>query len=491
MFTSVKSLYDRITLTPLTAIFFLFCFVHCFVEGFIQAYIYTTDSTAYGVTTSILQQAKVPDSDFSILRRTPGNDTLQLCNMVPTYVAAQQCELIFETGHPNMTVPQNFNLTNGNESKLFADTDLKISATPDSDDSVHVTLFSGESVTMNQMCTLVLTYPHQVLMNAEREDIVLVVTQFWILCISVFAIAYTSVPHLIAALCFRTLATAWSMYIIWRTNDIYSRFTLLLEHEDSPCQVKVDELFAGYFATRRNLQIPDLTLNTVALAVSIYLTVKLIKIYGPNTFNRVGAPKHIIRIYNYFLAVFVSFQLAAFLLVAMVCLWLDQMLDKGNAIGDSTFHRPLYIALSICTLALLTPWIAMGWYSVRREWKRLMLGFLGISAIIFASWILMAKSWSFAFTFVNWPFFACLIVASTLSLLSTIVFGVLSLLHFGKGLAHYLYVDQVLAKAGFEEDVFEKDVSAKEKEWDELDMSDMPTYTLNFTTQIQNRDVEK
>lgn len=46
-------------------------------------------------------------------------------------------------------------------------------------------------------------------------------------------------------------------------------------------------------------------------------------------------------------------------------------------------------------------------------------------------------SYSFAWTFVNWPFFACQIVAASLSLLTSIVFGVISLLHFGKGLAHY------------------------------------------------------
>jgi hypothetical protein len=320
-------------------------------------------------------------------------------------------------------------------------------------------------------------------MNAQREDVVLVLTQFWIFCVSFFAIMYDSIPHLVAALCFRTLTTGWSMYIIWRTQDVRSRFDILLSSADSPCQVGVDTLFPSYFQSREILQIPDLVMNVVSLGLALYLSMKLIKVYGPNTFNRIGASAEIIRVYKYFLAVFVSFQVSALLLISAICLWLDQMVNRDNALSGMTYHKPLYIALSIFTLAILIPWITMGWYAVRREWKKLMVVFLAIAGIVFASWILMLKSWSFAWTFVNWPFFACQIIAASLGLLATIVFGVISWLHFGKGLAHYLYVDDVLAKAGFEPELFEKDVNQPPEDWREIGLDDVPTYTLSFSTE--------
>ncbi|KAJ7274343.1 hypothetical protein B0H12DRAFT_1007129, partial [Mycena haematopus] len=485
----------RITLTRFTIAFFLFSFIHCFAEGFIQAFIFSLDANASNIVTSIIHQAEVPRNNFGILTRHDGNARLSVCNDIPTYFrtymanephrptnrvnlflrrATPTCRSHFNTAwrcvEISPSIMQIYSIIpKGNTSNVFLD----------------ITVREEISILMNQMCTLVLTYPHQVLMNAQREDIVLVMTQFWIFSVSFFAIVYDSIPHLVAALCFRILATAWSMYIIWRTGDVLSRFDILLSSADSPCHVDVDTLFPSYFESRRVLQIPDLSLNVIALCLGLYLSRKLIKVYGPNTFNRVGAPKEIIRVYKYFLAVFVSFQLSALLLISAVCLWLDQMVDPNNAISGMRSRKTLYIALSVFTLVvLLFPFRIQGWYSVRREWKKLMFVFLVLAAGIFVCWLLMLKSWIFAWTFVQWPFFACSIIVASLSLLATFVFGVISWLHFGKGLAHYLYVDGVLAKAGFEPELFEKDVeSHPPSDWREIGLDDIPTYTLSFSTE--------
>ncbi|KAJ7067005.1 hypothetical protein C8F01DRAFT_1119953 [Mycena amicta] len=485
---TAKSVYLKITLTRFTLAFFLFSFIHCFTEGFIQAFIFSADSAASNAVTSILHQANVPPNNFGVLTRHNGNATLDVCNMLRPDLTVQPCAPVFQIGHPNLPLPTQFNLTvmsmdgpDPTANALEQSNDL-LQITPTAG-GVDIVLDNQQTIKLNQMCTLVLTYPHQVLMNAQREDVVLVLSQFWIFAVSFFGIVYDSIPHLVAALCCRALATGWSTYIVWRTGDIHSRFNLILSSEDSPCKpLQVDQLFPGYFASREALQIPDLTLNVVALLLSAYLSAKLVKIYAANTFNRVGAPPAIIRIYHYFLAVFVSFQISALLLVSVVCLWLDQMINRDNAMSGFTYHRNLYIALSIFTLVFLVPWIMTGWYAVRREWKRLMVSFLALASIVFALWVFMLKSWSFAWTFVNWPFFAIQIVAASISLLSTIFFGIVSYLHFDKGLAHYLYVDNELAKAGFEPELFEKDLEkGAQDDWREIGLDDIPTYTLRFS----------
>jgi len=479
---TLKSVFMRVTLTRFTIAFFLFSFIHAFAEGFIQAFIFSQDSTASNTVSSILHQAQVPRNNFGILERHNDNGTLKVCYNLQLDLPEEDrpCAPVFETGHPNLPLPTEYNLTTHIFLKGIQVTPTNVTG------MVNVVLSNEKTITLNQMCTLVLTYPHQVLMNAQREDIVLVLTQFWIFAVSFFGIVYSSIPHLIAALTFRALSTGWSMYIVWRTVDIRARFDMLLASADSPCRpLEVDELFPGYFTSRTALQIPDLTMNVVALMMSIYLSTKLIKVYGLNTFNRVGAPPAIIRIYKYFLAVFVSFQIAGLMLISVVCLWLDQMINPDNAMSSDsfTYHRSLYIGVSVATLAILIPWITTGWYAVRREWKKLMVAFLAAASLVFTSWILMLKSWSFAFTFVNWPFFAVQIVAASIALLSTIIFGIVSYLHFDKGLAHYLYVDEELAKAGFEPELFEKDVEkVGPEDWRDIGLDDIPTFTLQFST---------
>jgi hypothetical protein len=50
---------------------------------------------------------------------------------------------------------------------------------------------------------------------------------------------------------------------------------------------------------------------------------------------------------------------------------------------------------------------------------------------------------------------------------------------------HFIvYVDDVLAKAGFEPELFEKDVeNHPPADWREIGLDDVPTYTLSFSTE--------
>lgn len=113
----------------------------------------------------------------------------------------------------------------------------------------------------------------------------------------------------------RILTVGWSSYTIWRTMDIQHRFTHLVSGQDSACQF---DLFTGYFSSRLALQVcvdgvesvgqfltprlptqvPDLILSCLGLLATGYLGWHLIKVFSEHTFNCVGPPAEVIRMYR-------------------------------------------------------------------------------------------------------------------------------------------------------------------------------------------------
>ena len=66
-----------------------------------------------------------------------------------------------------------------------------------------------------------------------------------------------------------------------------------------------------------------------------------------------------------------------------------------------------------------------------------MAGFTFLTLAYIVSWGAMFDAQVFAWTFIEWPFFACSTMVSMAVLLGAAIFGVISWLNFGKGLAHY------------------------------------------------------
>ena len=127
----------------------------------------------------------------------------------------------------------------------------------------------------------------------------------------------------------------------------------------------------------------------------------------------------------------------------------------NGPIARISSHTAIYLTLFILTLVGLIPWIATGWYSVRHEKRRALLLFVGIGGIFFICWALMYYSLVFRWTWLQWPFFACITVCAQLVLLTSIAFAVQCRRSFDRGLKHYLHVNAVLEKADFEPGVFE------------------------------------
>jgi len=287
---------------------------------------------------------------------------------------------------------------------------------------------------------------------SEREELALIGSDFWLFGISVFAILYDSIPHLLAGFFIRVLSVGWSAYSLWRTGDIQHRLDVLVTN--GACGV---DLFPTYHYDRISFQIPDLVLNVIALLLSGYFVWHLAKEYAHFMFTRVGAPPAVVRVYRLFLGVFVCLQLSVYLLVSSMGLWIDQLVN--GAIARISSFTAIYLALFIFTIIVLLPWISMGWFAVRREMKRTMTAFLLIAFVFLVCWSIMYYSLVYRWTWIQWPFFASLTVAAQLGLVATLVLGVLCWRNFHMGLKQYLHVERILEKSDFEPDSFVRDGS--------------------------------
>jgi hypothetical protein len=321
-------------------------------------------------------------------------------------------------------------------------------------------IFQGEgqnglpnSVTLNSTCTSMLLYPSQHLQNNRREDIAFLLLQFWLFVISVIAMMYDSVPHVLTVLITRILLTAWSIYALWRTNLQASVFNTMIETAGTPCSVA---MFGKYFSTRILYEIPDLILNCTALGISGYLSWTLLRTYNAEAFTCVGAPKAITKLYKYFLALQVCLQLEVFVLLTAAGLWADQLFN--TYIHAITVYSSLYEALILCYAILIGPWLLMAWYGIRYEKRKITMAFIAWGFIFLLAGSVMFKSPVYQWTFYAWPCCACFITASLALLIASIALGLVCLRNFGKGLSQYLYAEANLSSSNFAPEVFERDV---------------------------------
>jgi len=454
--------------------FFLFGFIHCFAQGMIQSFLFNIDAQSSALISGIVHEAQVPvDREFAYLTSHHGTLNLQLCTDIPHGQSPYPCETVFETGPDTISRSQKDSETSRRSlARRAAHTnDFFITPYRNSSgvvDGVTVTQEGQDAIFLSNQCARVLVYPDQELKNMKRESIALIAVQFWLFSISFIAIVYGSIPHTLAVLCARVLATSWSAYAIWRTTNNHVLFFSLITQPDSPCHV---ELFPSYFKSRMGLEIADLVLNSTALFISAGLSVNMLRMYSAQVFKRVGPPDGVVRIYRVFLAVHVCLLLSVFFLVTAMGLWVDQLMNSAIALISE--HTPVYQALFIATTCLLIPWISLGWFGIRREMKLLMTGFLVLAFIFISGWSIMFYSLVYRWTFVQWPFLACITAESYIVMIASMILGVMSWLNFGKGLALYLNAEDALEEADFEHEIFQNkgyDAEKGEKgEWSELD----------------------
>ncbi|KAH9853099.1 hypothetical protein C2E23DRAFT_823292 [Lenzites betulinus] len=292
-------------------------------------------------------------------------------------------------------------------------------------------------VDLSRKCLYVLNWPVDNVENTKREDVAFIAFQVWLLGMSLVALLNESIPHVVASLLTHILATAWGGFQIYNTEDFHRKFTTLTTQ--GACGVN---LLPDYWRTRSNAEIPSLALNCFALVVSAFLSWRLMKSFGWQTFKRVGASRVINRVYNLVLMLSISIQLALFFVGASAALWVDQVYN-GN-IGRLTMKPTFFKAVMIIVLVMLIPWLSTGWLSVRRELRIPMATFLGGAVLILAGWAAMFIAATFRWTYVTWLFFSLMTTAAVLLTVVVLVLGIVCRINFGKGLPRYLNAQEEL-----------------------------------------------
>ncbi|KAL0060549.1 hypothetical protein AAF712_012669 [Marasmius tenuissimus] len=156
------------------------------------------------------------------------------------------------------------------------------------------------------------------------------------------------------------------------------------------------------------------------------------------------------------MAVKVCLQLEAFVLLAWIGLWTDQVFN--NFIKDITLTQDLFKGSAIAWTILLAPWIVTGWYGIRNEHRLATLIFIVFAFVHLACSSVMFYSEVYRWTFVNWPNFGCYVIASLVLLTASFILGILCRMNFGQGLSQYLHAEEALASSDFAPEVFEHDV---------------------------------
>jgi len=488
------SAYARITLNGFTTTFFLFSFIYCFIQGIIQSLLFSIDFQYSTLVSGIISQGGIPSMNITYLEGSSGHLILRMCNDVPHGQPHYPCIVVFNSTIDDPKYNRNSTPNTNPQQVRFLDgwqNGVSVTAQLDSQNTtqvVGVTIATndGEDIALSEQCIQDLVYPSQILLNFRREDISWICLQFWLLAISFLAILNDSVPHILAVLMTRTISAGWAMYATWRGPYFRGHFQELFADPGTPCSL---DLFSAFWAKRQGYEIADLLLSCTGLLFFSYLSWTLLKIYNDQSFKCVGAPEHVMRIHKFFMAVLACLQLEAFVLVTGMALWIDVLVN--TSIAKISAHTPIYIALFVSTAILLLPWIAMGWYSIRREMKRVMVIFLGIGFTITAGWAIMFYSIVYRWSFLQWPFLGCFTVASFILLISSMALGVVCRINFGKGLAQYLHAEETLASLNFAPDAFarkaDRTSTSKDSKSDAGDYMDSPTMYFIQTLPIAEK----
>ncbi|KAF8528035.1 hypothetical protein BU17DRAFT_38723 [Hysterangium stoloniferum] len=416
----------------------------------------SSSSSALPTVTSSTESLTVtsPVLSLSVPTAVPSLSSGVKAVSVPTTPIAEAGTLVItpsEGGQPTTIVVASPTSTKkpDNDDDDDDDTDRNLKATKLSTDNAQFFNITGltsntvkgvsqTNAVLTDTCISTLLWPAQKLSNTLREDLTLIGFQVSVLGMSIVALLNESIPHVLAALFTHLVATIWSIAQVFQTEDFRQDFFRLIVN--GACSG--NNLLGSYWQERKKAEIASAVVNTISFIVTAFLTYKLTRTYGWQTFKRVGASIKINRMYKLVLSLSIAIQLALFFIVAAAALWIDQLCN--GSVGHLSKLANIYKAGIIIMFVLLVPWLTLGWFAIRREMRKSCLAFLGLSIIFIGLWAAMFDSISFRWTFMLWPFFAVMAIVSGTLIVLTFILGLACRFNFGKGLPHYLNSEEPL-----------------------------------------------
>ncbi|KAF8824463.1 hypothetical protein HHX47_DHR8000040 [Lentinula edodes] len=381
----VKLVYQRVTLTRFTTLFFFLALINCIILIILQSIAFTDNEAASEIISGFLTQANITQTRVVFI----SGDELYECSDIPQR-GNSGCAVLVSADADNANVsstkPHNSRRQALDESEVsFLSVNLtkrhhKVHAKTEVDMNGQIDglqLDNGQS--LDQTCLQSLIWLNDVIHDSMAEDIVTLTFQVWLLLLSFVTILNESLPHLGAAIAGHVLVTAWAGYRLNNTYKLQAHYETLIVQQ--ACN-DVDFL-GSWWNVRADHTIPILVFNAVALVLATYLASRLYKVYAQQSFNRVGASSRIHNIYRLALVLSVCVQLGGFFAIASTAMWLDKA--SSGTIKSVAQHLSLYRAVFSTMGVLELPWAILGWTYVRREDRRQFIVFAGISLLLLAS----------------------------------------------------------------------------------------------------------
>jgi len=485
--SDVKLVWERITASRIAIAYIIFSVLNCTVQVILQAHAFSMNKQAANFLSTLIHTGNASLPGFFVL-----GSKLHFCDHVPKAISTDSCKVVWNgtivgTGNMESTVSTPIQQPEASTSSYSQSSTAVTPSSPSHTPVIHKTTtnstknstahtsaaytsddrrslrvpqidiaaiiptssngqtnvmlqgfpVNGKNATLDSKCLVALNWPVQTLRDTTREDIAFLTFQFWVLGMSLVAVLNESIPHILATVLTHLSATAWGGFQIYSTNVFHNNFIRLTT--DGACGIN---LLPRYWGSRSQAELISLAFNVAALLVSCFLSFRLIKVFGWQTFKRVGASRSINRIYKLVLTLSIVIQLSLFFVVLAVALWLDQLYH--GAIAVMATQSDVYQAFLMIILVLLIPWLLTGWFAARMELKFLMMVFLVLSALYLVGFGLMFDSETFRWTYVEWGFFGSTVTISALLTLIAFIVGIMCRLNFNKGLVHYLNGEEPL-----------------------------------------------
>ncbi|OCB86183.1 hypothetical protein A7U60_g6772 [Sanghuangporus baumii] len=289
------------------------------------------------------------------------------------------------------------------------------------------------------------------------EDVVFIVLHVYLVLVTIYALARESIPHIIFIFVARCLSTVWALARFIVTFLVKTSLVRLVDQARCGSE---DQFFGIDFFRHRHIAEGALLGGSVlSIVTEAYFAYKLCHIYNKRPWRAVQVSSEMRRMYRVLLGFSVVAQVAGIILPATMAFFVDQILNTyfSSIVKD---HKYIYGAVLV--------FMAVGWFALRREWKRVTSVFLGFGVVFLCSLLAGLGSAMFIWTFTTWRFFGTLYICSVILIIAAVLLAALCRNNFDKNLDHYLMVQNRLSASDFPHAHFEKD--------NELDQCHIPDF---------------